>query len=50
VRHRSFVKFDGTAVLSQEEGESVMLPSVGNKHDVSGELLPGNPSRGPSSI
>jgi hypothetical protein len=27
-----------------------MLPSMGNKHDVSSELLTGNPIGGPSSI
>jgi hypothetical protein len=28
----------------EEEGEHVMLPSMGNDHDVSVELLLGNPS------
>jgi hypothetical protein len=36
--------------LQGERGESVMLPSVENEHDVSGELLLGNSSGGPSSI
>jgi hypothetical protein len=41
--------FDLYASLSplykEEEGECVMLPSMGNKHDVSVELLPGDPCR-----
>jgi hypothetical protein len=34
----------------EEEGESAMLLSVGDKQDISIELLTLNPSEGPSSI
>jgi hypothetical protein len=37
-------------LCEEEEGECVMLPSMGNEHDVSIELLSGDPSGGPCSF
>jgi hypothetical protein len=37
-------------IREEEEGECVTLPSMGNEHDVSIELLTGDPSGGPSSF
>jgi hypothetical protein len=34
----------------RKRGKSVILPSVGNEHDFSGELLMGDPSGGPSLV
>jgi hypothetical protein len=50
-RSRGALTFDLYAPSSPlREEEHVMLPSMGDKHDVSIELLSGNPSGGPSSF
>jgi hypothetical protein len=37
-------------LYEEEEGECVMLPSMGDEHDVSIELVTSVPSGGPSSF